>query len=137
MSLSAVAIYALVLLVSPFVAWRRRRRSSYAAALAFIWISSAYVFVVANVSDLGENMRFRYDLGPLPLVAAAAAWVASRGLPTPALVVNGRVDGVGARQYFAAMALHVDPQPIVAGPLTKCESQRGQKDVIDAGIVSA
>ena len=76
MSLSAVAIYALVLLVSPFVVWRRRNRSSYAAALAFIWISSAYVFVVANVSDLGENMRFRYDLGPLPLVAAAAVVVA-------------------------------------------------------------
>jgi hypothetical protein len=34
------------------------------------------VFVVANVSDLGENMRFRYDLGPLPLVAAAAVVVA-------------------------------------------------------------
>jgi hypothetical protein len=76
MSMSAVLIYALATLVAPFAIWRQRRDLPFAITLAFIWMSTVYVFVITSLGEFGENMRFRYDLGPLPMVAAAAVVVA-------------------------------------------------------------
>lgn len=75
-SYSALLTYAIVLVAIPFVIWRRRLATSVTAALAFIWISTAYVLVGTDIVEFGENMRFRYDLGPLPLIAAVAVIVA-------------------------------------------------------------
>jgi len=71
-SIGAVITFAIATLVTPFVVWRRRRDASFALVLAFIWVSIVYVFGATTLVDLGENQRFRYDLGPLPLVAAVA-----------------------------------------------------------------
>jgi hypothetical protein len=71
-SIGAVITFAIATLVTPFVVWRRRRDASFALVLAFIWVSIVYIFGATTLVDLGENQRFRYDLGPLPLVAAVA-----------------------------------------------------------------
>jgi hypothetical protein len=34
--------------------------------------STAYVYVVSNLIEFGENNRFAVDIGPLPIVAAVA-----------------------------------------------------------------
>jgi hypothetical protein len=89
MAISSVVIYAIVLLATPLTVWRRRRDAPFAVTLSFIWISVVYVFLVTNLGDFGENMRFRYDVGALPMIAAAALIVAAlarRGPP----VVAGR-----------------------------------------------
>jgi hypothetical protein len=72
MSYAAMLAFAVVILVAPFVVWRRRRDKAFAFALGFIWVSTVYVFALTTFIELGENERFRFDLAPLPLVAAAA-----------------------------------------------------------------
>jgi hypothetical protein len=39
-------------------------------------MSTAYVLALTTLVEYGENERFRYDLGPLPLIAAVAVVVA-------------------------------------------------------------
>ena len=75
-SLGAVIIFATTVLAAPLVVWRRRRDAPFALVLTFICISTLYVFVATTLVEFGENQRFRYDLGPLPLVAAVAVAVA-------------------------------------------------------------
>lgn len=67
-------VAAVVLL--PIVAWRRRRDRVFLIATGYIWVTSCYVMVVTNFVELGENNRFRFDLGPLPLVALAVVTLA-------------------------------------------------------------
>jgi len=75
-SMGAVITFAITMLATPLVVWRRRRDAPFALVLTFIWISTLYVFVATTLVEFGENQRFRYDLGPLPLVAAVAVVVA-------------------------------------------------------------
>ena len=71
-SLLAVAAFGMLGFLGPIAIWLRRRDHAVAAALFFIWSSSAYIFLLTSLMELGENMRFRYALGPLPLVGAVA-----------------------------------------------------------------
>jgi hypothetical protein len=75
LSFAAILEFAVVVLAGPLVVWRRRRDQSFAFALGFIWVSTVYVFALTTFVEFGENERFRFDLGPLPLVAAAAVLV--------------------------------------------------------------
>jgi len=68
--------YLLTIAVAPVVAWRRRRDVPYALTLGFITLTTLYLFVVSNLSQLGENNRFRFDAGPLPLIATAVVVMA-------------------------------------------------------------
>lgn len=72
-----LAVGALALLGAPVLAWRRRRSDrALSTTLAYVWLTVAYSFVVTSLVELGENNRFRFELGPLPLVAATAVVVA-------------------------------------------------------------
>jgi len=75
LSFAAILAFAVVVLAGPFVVWRRRRDKPFAFALGFIWVSTVYVFALTTFVEFGENERFRFDLGPLPLVAAIAVVV--------------------------------------------------------------
>jgi hypothetical protein len=71
-SMSALITFAVAIFATPFVVWRRRSDAPFALALAFVWVSIVYVLAATTLVQFGENQRFRYDLGPLPLVAAVA-----------------------------------------------------------------
>ena len=71
LSLQALAVYALVLIGAPVLAWRRRRTDpAMAATLAVLWWTTAYALVTTSLVELGENERFRAELGPVPTVVA-------------------------------------------------------------------
>lgn len=68
-SFGAVLVDALALLGLPILAWRSRERAR-RWALAMLWVTIAYAFVLTSLVEYGENNRFRFDLGALPLVGA-------------------------------------------------------------------
>ena len=67
----AMAVYALALLGAPVLAWRRRRDDpALAATLAVLWWTTAYALATTSLLEIGENERFRSELGPVPTVLA-------------------------------------------------------------------
>lgn len=71
----------LSILVLPFVAWRRRRVDpTRAAGALWVWAMCAIVLATTTLIEAGENNRFRFELGGLPLVAATIAvlWLVDR-----------------------------------------------------------
>ena len=67
----AMAVYALALLGAPVLVWRRRRDDpALAATLAVLWWTTAYALATTSLLEIGENERFRSELGPLPTVLA-------------------------------------------------------------------
>jgi hypothetical protein len=67
----AMAIYALALLGIPIVVWRRRRSDpALAGTLAVLWWTTAYAMATSSLLEIGENERFRSELGPIPTVLA-------------------------------------------------------------------
>ncbi len=74
---ATVAVFALALLGGPVLAWRRREDPVTAAAVAVLWFTVAYGFVVTSLVEVGENNRFRFELGPVPVVLAAAVVTAA------------------------------------------------------------
>jgi len=72
LSLQALLVDALAVLAAPVLAWRRRSDAVAAGLILFAWLTTCYVVVVTTMVELGENNRFRFELGPLPLVVAAA-----------------------------------------------------------------
>ncbi len=91
MSVQALLVFAIAIAGVPILVWRRRRSGSFAVTLAFIWISTVYVSALSVLLDFSENQRFRYDLGPLPLAAAAT-------------VVAAAVAGVGRRRVHSELS---------------------------------
>ena len=92
----AMAVYALAGLGVPFVVWRRRRTDpALAAALAVLWCTTIYAFTTTSLIEIGENERFRSELGPVPTVLAVvvltvvvrALW--SRWRPPPERATPG------------------------------------------------
>jgi len=91
----AMAVYALALLGAPVVAWRRRRTDpAMAGTLAVLWWTTAYAFATSSALEIGENERFRSELGPVPTVlavvvitvmvrAAWSSWEQRRQGPAP------------------------------------------------------
>lgn len=95
LSLQTTAVTLLALVAAPVLAWRRRRRDpAVAGALAVLWWTALYAFAASSLVEIGENERFRFELGPVPLVLAtvvvteavrsvAARRRACRAAPTP------------------------------------------------------
>jgi hypothetical protein len=55
----------------PFAFFRMRREDpSTAAFVAALWFTITYSLVVTSLLELGENARFSFELGPLPLIGA-------------------------------------------------------------------
>ncbi|HVB06943.1 MAG TPA: hypothetical protein VNF07_11920 [Acidimicrobiales bacterium] len=69
LSYGALLADGLSLLGLPLLAWRSRERAR-RWALFLIWVTIAYAFVLTSLVEYGENNRFRFDLGSLPLVGA-------------------------------------------------------------------
>lgn len=85
LSIQAIAVYLLALGVIPLLAWRRRRRDpAWSATLAVLWWTSLYALATSTLFEIGENERFRSELGPIPLILAVVVvtesvrWVRSR-----------------------------------------------------------
>jgi hypothetical protein len=70
--------FAVAIIGTPIVAWRRRDDLALVGTLAFMWLTLAYGFLTTSLVDLGENPRFGFELGPLPVVAAVAVLVSAR-----------------------------------------------------------
>ncbi len=70
LSWQAVAITVLALAGAPILGWRRRRDRHLGSAVAILWWTCLYAFAVSSLVEIGENERFRFELGPLPLVLA-------------------------------------------------------------------
>jgi hypothetical protein len=64
-------VYLVSLIGLPVLAWRRRSTDPPLAAFAgAMWVTVGYGFVVTTLTELGENLRFEFELGPLPIVSA-------------------------------------------------------------------
>jgi len=71
LSVQAMAAYALALVGAPVLAWRRRRSDpALAGTVAVLWWTTAYALTTSSLFEIGENERFRSELGPVPLVLA-------------------------------------------------------------------
>jgi hypothetical protein len=110
LSVTLLAEAFLSLLVLPIVAWRRRRLDPRRAAGAlWLWGTCAVVFVTTTLIEAGENNRFRFELGGLPLVGAVVAmvWLVDRSG-----VRFGVLDGGACREgdARAGEALAVDDE---------------------------
>lgn len=87
--LTLLGVHVLAPLAALAWAWRRRTGplpepdATRAAALAVCLVLYAYLAVVANIGEFGENMRFRLGVEPLvwtlTLLGAAGLWRALRG----------------------------------------------------------
>ncbi len=90
LSWQAIAVYALAGFGVPLLAWRRRRIDpAMAGALVVLWWTTLFAFVTGSLVEIGENERFRFELGPVPTVLAVvvvtavarAVWVRRHPLP--------------------------------------------------------
>jgi hypothetical protein len=71
LSLQAIAVYVLTLIGAPILLWRRRRVDrAFAGTVAVLWWTTVYAFVASSLIEIGENERYRFELGPVPLVLA-------------------------------------------------------------------
>jgi hypothetical protein len=69
----AMAVYALAVIGVPILAWRRRRDDpALAGTLAVLWWTTTYALTTSALLEIGENERFRFELGPVPTVLAVA-----------------------------------------------------------------
>lgn len=81
MSWMVVALTVVDLLVAPVALWRRRADRPWAAATAVLWLTVLYSFVVTSATEAAENMRFRFELGTLPVVLAVVVLSSMRISP--------------------------------------------------------
>ena len=72
LSYFTVATMLLTLFVTPLVVWRRHRERPIVWTLIFVWFTTAYAFVASSIIEFGENQRFAFELGPLPLIASVS-----------------------------------------------------------------
>jgi hypothetical protein len=74
----AMAVYALAGLGVPVLVWRRRRSDpALAGTLAVLWCTTLYAFTTTSLIEIGENERFRSELGPVPTVLAVVVVTAA------------------------------------------------------------
>jgi len=104
LSVQAVGVYALALLGTPVLVWLRRRDRATAGTLLVLWWTTAYAFAASSLIEIGENERFRFGLGTVPLVLAIvvvtaalrAVWSARkparRRIPGAAATADGNRD---------------------------------------------
>ena len=71
LSWQAIAVYVLAIGGVPILVWRRRRDdAAMATTLAVLWCTTVYAFVATSLIEIGENERFRSELGTVPTVLA-------------------------------------------------------------------
>lgn len=71
-----VLVWFLALVGSPIIAIRLRKTDrSVATSLLFIWLTSLYAYLTTSLIQFGENERFRFEVGALPVIAASVVVV--------------------------------------------------------------
>jgi hypothetical protein len=70
LSVQAIAVYLLALIGGPIVAWRRRADAAWSGTMTVMWWTTFYAFAASSLIEIGENERFRFELGPIPLIMA-------------------------------------------------------------------
>ena len=71
-----ILMYSLAILGPPYVVWRRRRDDpGVAVTMTFLWLATVYALVTTSLLEFGENQRFAFELGSLPLIAAVVVVV--------------------------------------------------------------
>jgi hypothetical protein len=70
-SWTVVVVAGFDLFVAPVVLFLRRRDRAWLAAGTVMWLTLLYSLVVTSLTEVGENMRFRFELGTLPWLLAA------------------------------------------------------------------
>lgn len=71
LSWTVVAVTGVDLLLAPVALWRRRADRRWLVGAGALWVTVLYSFVVTSATEVAENMRFRFELGALPVVLAA------------------------------------------------------------------
>lgn len=79
-SWTSVALLIADLLVAPAVLLVRRKDRLWLVCGTAMWLTVLYSFAVTSLTEVGENMRFRLELGTIPVVLAVAAVSALLGL---------------------------------------------------------
>ena len=97
---------------APVLVWRRRKSDpALAGTLAVLWWTTAYAFTTSSLVEIGENERFRSELGPVPTILAVVvvtavvrvAWSVSRRTPERC---PGRAGGhVEVKEYVTPSAV--------------------------------
>ena len=73
LSYSEFIIMAGVLIGALILAWRRRRSDpAWATTMGYLWIATAYAFLTTSLFELGENNRFSFEVGLIPVIAFVA-----------------------------------------------------------------
>ena len=88
LSYKAILEFGLTLIGLPIVTWFRRKDIIWLSSAVFLWITMNYVMVVTSLLEIGENNRFRFDLGPLPLIAAVVTIIGAVQLLKESKVVT-------------------------------------------------
>lgn len=103
-SWSAVLVTSLCLVPLGLLGLWRRRDRTYATVALYVWGSTAMVFAISTLVEVGENDRFRASLGLLPLAGALLvvqagldAWRRRRGSAKGAPLGGAPVDGARPR----------------------------------------
>ena len=86
-SWTSVALLLADLLVAPAALLLRRKDRLWLACGTAMWLTVLYSFTVTSLTEVGENMRFRLELGAIPVVLAVAA--------ISALVTRKKFEGAG------------------------------------------
>lgn len=76
-SWTVVLVAALDLLVAPAVLWVRRRNRTWLVCGTAMWLTVAYSLLVTSLTEVGENMRFRFELGTIPVILAVGTVIAA------------------------------------------------------------
>jgi len=76
-SWTVVLVAALDLLVAPAVLYLRRRNRAWLVCGTIMWLTFAYSLLVTSLTEVGENMRFRFELGTVPMILAAGTVIAA------------------------------------------------------------
>lgn len=72
LSWSAIGGIALDALAAPVLLVRRRRDRAWFLGCSMLWVTVIYSLTITSFTELGENMRFRTELGSLPVILAVA-----------------------------------------------------------------
>jgi hypothetical protein len=74
-SMSILLVAAIAILGAPVAAYRARRRLPVWVACSTLWVTVVYSFALTSLAAVGENMRFHFELGPVPLILATVTVV--------------------------------------------------------------
>jgi len=78
LSWQAILVTVLAVGATPVLVWRRRRTDpAVAGTLAVLWVTTTYAFATTTLLEIGENERFRSELGPVPTVLAVVVVTAA------------------------------------------------------------